>query len=182
MISIRATALNFRDLCLLVSGYLVTRDEFSHGLISVLRAGAAVPVKATKPLVGREVLKPEPVGNRSFVVPPFCHARAVLAGQVRCTAEAGEEESRLRADLASRVLSGPGLWTDWLDDLDRRGLIEELLADGVIDQAVAAAPHGHQLDRALNAKSTVLSSSWPGACSRARATTGSCASPSACPS
>src|SRR6266851_3684371 len=71
-------------------------------------------------------------------------------------AEAGEEESRLRADLASRVLSGPGLWTDWLDDLDRRGLIEELLADGVIDQAVAAAPHGHQLDRALNAKSTVL--------------------------
>ncbi len=71
-------------------------------------------------------------------------------------AEAGEEESRLRADLASRVLSGPGLWTDWLDDLDRRGLIEELLADGVIDQAVAAAPHGHQLDRTLNAKSTVL--------------------------
>ena len=71
-------------------------------------------------------------------------------------AEAGEEESRLRADLASRVLSGPGLWTDWLDDLDRRGLIEELLANGVIDQAVAAAPHGHQLDRTLNAKSTVL--------------------------
>ena len=45
---------------------------------------------------------------------------------------------------------------DWLDDLDRRDLIEELLAGGVIDQAVAAAPHGHQLDRTLNAKSTVL--------------------------
>jgi Insertion element 4 transposase N-terminal len=69
---------------------------------------------------------------------------------------AGEGESRLRADLASRVLSGPGLWTGWLEDLDRRGLIEELLAGGVIDQAVAAAPHGHQLDRALNAKNTVL--------------------------
>ena len=48
------------------------------------------------------------------------------------------------------------LWTDWLDDLDHRGLIKELLADGVIDQAVAAAPHGHQLDRTLNAKGTVL--------------------------
>ncbi len=85
-------------------------------------------------------------------------AMLVPSSQARSavSAEAGEEESRLRADLASRVLSGPGLWTDWLDDLDRRGLIEELLADGVIDQAVAAAPHGHQLDRTLNAKSTVL--------------------------
>ena len=45
-----------------------------------------------------------------------------------------EEESRLRADLASRVLSGPGLWTDWLEELDRRGLLEELLAEGVIDR------------------------------------------------
>jgi hypothetical protein len=30
-----------------------------------------------------------------------------------------EEESGLRAGLASRVLSGPGLWLDWLEDLDR---------------------------------------------------------------
>ena len=67
-----------------------------------------------------------------------------------------EEESSLRADLASRVLSGPGLWTDWLEELDRRGLIEELLADGVIDEAVATAPHSHQLDRELNAKTTLL--------------------------
>ena len=66
------------------------------------------------------------------------------------------EEDRLRADLASRVLSGPGLWLEELEDLDRRGLIEELLAGGVIDQAVATAPHGHQLDRALNAKNTLL--------------------------
>jgi len=69
--------------------------------------------------------------------------------------EAGEED-RLRADLASRVLSGPGLWLDWLGDLDRRGLIEELLAGGVIEEAVATAPHGHQLDRELNAKTTLL--------------------------
>ena len=59
-------------------------------------------------------------------------------------------------DLASRVLSGLGLWTSWLDELDRRGLLEELLADGVIDEAVASAPHDHQLERALNAKMTVI--------------------------
>ena len=52
--------------------------------------------------------------------------------------------------------SGPGLWLDWLEDLDRRGLIEGLLGEGVIEEAVATAPHGHQLDRALNAKNTLL--------------------------
>src|SRR5216684_615152 len=67
-----------------------------------------------------------------------------------------EEEPGLRADLASRILSGPGLWLDWLEELDRHGLIEELLAERVIDEAVAAAPHGHQLDRALNAKTTLI--------------------------
>ena len=66
------------------------------------------------------------------------------------------EEDRLRADLASRVLSGPGLWTDWLEELDRRGLIGDLLAEGVIEEAVATAPHGHQLDRVLNAKTTLI--------------------------
>jgi len=48
------------------------------------------------------------------------------------------------------------LWTDWLEDIDRRGLIEELLADGVIEEAAASAPRDHQLDRALNAKMTVI--------------------------
>ena len=70
--------------------------------------------------------------------------------------QTGAEGDRRRADLASRVLSGPGLWTDWLEELDRRGLIEDLLAEGVIDEAVATAPHGHKLDRALNAKATLL--------------------------
>ena len=68
----------------------------------------------------------------------------------------GSAEDRLRADLARRVVAGPGLWTDWLEDIDRRGLIEELLADGVIEEAAASAPHDHQLDRALNAKMTVI--------------------------
>lgn len=67
-----------------------------------------------------------------------------------------EEEDGLRADLASRVLSGPGLWTGWLEELDRRGLLEALIAGGVVDEAVATAPHGHQLDRVLNAKMTLV--------------------------
>jgi hypothetical protein len=71
-------------------------------------------------------------------------------------AEAEDEESRPQARLASRILSGPGLWLDWLEQIDRRGLVEELLAEGIIDQAVATAPHGHQLNRALNAKTTLL--------------------------
>jgi hypothetical protein len=45
---------------------------------------------------------------------------------------------------------------------------------------VASAPHGHQLDRALNPEDDPAAS-WPGACSPARATTRSYASPSACP-
>ena len=81
----------------------------------------------------------------------------VSSPQGRPAVPAGaEEESGLRADLASRVLSGPELWTDWLEDLDRPGLLEQLLAGGVIEEAAATAPDGHQLDRALNAKNTLL--------------------------
>ena len=84
-------------------------------------------------------------------------AMLVSSPQGRPAVPAGaEEESGLRADLASRVLSGPELWTDWLEDLDRPGLLEQLLAGGVIDEAAATAPDGHQLDRALNAKNTLL--------------------------
>ena len=80
-------------------------------------------------------------------------AKLVSSPQGRPAVPAGaEEESGLRADLASRVLSGPELWADWLEDLDRPGLLEQLLAGGVIDEAAATAPDGHQLDRALNAK------------------------------
>jgi hypothetical protein len=46
-------------------------------------------------------------------------------------AEAEDEESRVQAGLASRILSGPGLWLDWLEEIDRRGLVEELLAEGI---------------------------------------------------
>ena len=84
-------------------------------------------------------------------------ARPVVPAEAEARREEEEEEeSSRRADLASRVLSGPGLWTDWLEDLDRHGLIQDLLGEGVIEEAVATAPHGHQLDRALNAKTTLL--------------------------
>jgi hypothetical protein len=45
-------------------------------------------------------------------------------------AGAEDEESRLQAGLTGRTLSGPGLWLEWLEEIDRRGLAGELLAEG----------------------------------------------------
>jgi hypothetical protein len=72
-------------------------------------------------------------------------------------ADSGEEEDRLRAELAARVASGPGLWLEELEGLDREGLLEQLLAEGTIGEAAATAPHGHKLDRVLTVKNTLLS-------------------------
>ena len=58
--------------------------------------------------------------------------------------------------MAARIASGPGFWTRWLSDLGREGLLEQLLADGVIARALREAPAGHKYDRALNAKMTVV--------------------------
>ena len=66
-------------------------------------------------------------------------------------------EGGLREGLAGRVVSGPGLWLGELEGLDREGLLEQLLGDGIVSGAVAAAPHGHKLDRVLTAKNTLLS-------------------------
>ena len=60
------------------------------------------------------------------------------------------------AELAARVASGPGFWTEWLAELDRRGLLEELLAGDVIARALREAPAGHKYDRVLTAKMTVI--------------------------
>src|ERR1022692_1672035 len=68
---------------------------------------------------------------------------------------AGDGDAVPGAGLAGRVLSGPGLWLDWLEELDRASLLEKLLADGVIAQALEEAPHGHCYDRTLTAKMTV---------------------------
>jgi hypothetical protein len=70
---------------------------------------------------------------------------------------AGGEDDRLRAGLAARVASGPGLWLEELEGLDRGGLLEQLLGEGVAGEAAATAPHGRKLDRVLTAKNTLLS-------------------------
>src|SRR6266480_1327248 len=67
----------------------------------------------------------------------------------------GEEESGA-AEMAARIASGPGFWTGWLAELDRQGLLEELLADGVIARALREAPTAHRYDRVLTAKMTVI--------------------------
>ena len=66
------------------------------------------------------------------------------------------EEDAVPDDLAARVASGPGFWTEWLGELDRRGLLEELLAEDVIARALLEAPTGHRYDRVLTAKMTVV--------------------------
>ena len=68
----------------------------------------------------------------------------------------GAADTVPRAELAERVLSGPGLWLDWLEELDRASLLEELLANDVIGRVVAEVPHGHAYDRTLTAKMTVI--------------------------
>jgi hypothetical protein len=60
------------------------------------------------------------------------------------------------AEMAARVASGPGFWAEWLAQLDRQGLLEDLLADGVIARALREAPSGHRYDRVLTAKMTVI--------------------------
>ena len=58
--------------------------------------------------------------------------------------------------MAARIASGPGFWTEWLAELDRQGLLEELLAEDVIARALREAPPGHKYDRVLTAKMTVI--------------------------
>ena len=66
------------------------------------------------------------------------------------------EDNDETATMADRVAAGPGFWTDWLAELDRRGLLEDLLAGDVIARALREAPSGHKYDRVLTAKMTVV--------------------------
>src|SRR5713226_6704573 len=68
----------------------------------------------------------------------------------------GAEEDSGAAELAARLASGPGFWTEWLAELDRQGLLEELLAEDVMARALAEAPNGHKYDRVLTARMTVI--------------------------
>src|SRR5438876_10242215 len=60
------------------------------------------------------------------------------------------------AEVAARIASGPGFWTDWLAERGRQGLLRELLAHDVIARALREAPSGHKYDRVLTAKMTVI--------------------------
>jgi Insertion element 4 transposase N-terminal len=70
-------------------------------------------------------------------------------------AAAGDGDAVPGAGLADRVLSGPGLWLDWPEELQRESLLEELLAEGAIARALEEAPHRHSYDRTLTGKMTV---------------------------
>ena len=72
------------------------------------------------------------------------------------TAPAPQGEESGTAEMAARMASGPGFWTEWLAELDRQGLLEELLAQDVIARALREAPPGHKYDRVLTAKMTVI--------------------------
>jgi hypothetical protein len=72
------------------------------------------------------------------------------------TPAAPPEDTGETAAMAARVASGPGFWTDWLAELDRRGMLEDLLAGDVIARALREAPSGHKYDRLLTAKMTVV--------------------------
>ena len=74
----------------------------------------------------------------SFVACQVCHGRRACVHSARA---AGRRRIGA-AEIAARVASGPGFWTEWLAELDRQGLLEELLAEDVIARALREAPLG----------------------------------------
>jgi hypothetical protein len=59
-------------------------------------------------------------------------------------------------ELAARVAAGPAFWAEWAGDLDRSGLLEELLGRDAIERALEEAPGAGRHDSALNAKMTLV--------------------------
>ena len=80
----------------------------------------------------------------------------VIAPASTPAAPQGENDEAAGAEMAARIASGPGFWTEWLAELDRQGLLEDLLAEDVIARALREAPSGHKYDRVLTAKMTVI--------------------------
>ena len=88
----------------------------------------------------------------SFVACQVCHGHRACVHSGR--GAPGVDDGT--AEIAARVASGPGFWTQWLAELGRPGLLEELLAGGVIARALREAPSGHKYDRVLTAKMTAV--------------------------
>src|SRR5260370_42620484 len=90
----------------------------------------------------------------------------------------GDADAGLGAELAERVLSGPGLWLDWLAEPARASLLGELLAGDAAGRAVAEEPHRHVYERTPTAQMTVVCvlAGWPfpgaGSCRALRARVG----------
>jgi hypothetical protein len=59
-------------------------------------------------------------------------------------------------ELAARIAAGPAFWAEWIDELDRSGLMEELLGRDAIERALREAPGAHRYESALNAKMTLV--------------------------
>ena len=113
--------------------------------------GRGGPRNRTKLLVGRGYRRPfRPPG----ALLPAQFAMLITPSSIP-SAPLQDGDAVPAADLAGRVLSGPGLWLDWLEELQRESLLEELLAEDVIARALREAPHGHAYERTLTAKMTV---------------------------
>jgi Insertion element 4 transposase N-terminal/Transposase DDE domain len=59
-------------------------------------------------------------------------------------------------ELAARIAAGPAFWTDWVGELDRDGLLAELLGQDAIGRALEEEPGSGRYDSALNAKMTLV--------------------------
>ena len=59
-------------------------------------------------------------------------------------------------ELAARIAAGPAFWAEWAGELDRNGLLEELLGRDAISQALAEAPGSGRYDSALNPRMTLV--------------------------
>jgi hypothetical protein len=87
---------------------------------------------------------------------PAKFAMVITHASTPSTPPAPRGEGSRAAEMAARIASGPGFWADWLAELDRQGLLEELLAEDVIARALREAPPGHKYDRVLTARMTVI--------------------------
>ena len=58
-------------------------------------------------------------------------------------------------ELAARIADGPAFWTDWVDELDRDGLLAELLGQDAIGRALAENRSSGRYESEVIAKMTL---------------------------